>query len=70
MTRHVAAAGSYAPITLLVEELANGGTRVSYDSVASAIAMYQDAAASEVATQLDGEVLSLLRRVAGVPAAA
>jgi uncharacterized protein (DUF302 family) len=70
MTRHVAAAGSYAPITLLVEELANGGTRVSYDSVASAIAMYQDAAASEVAAGLDGEVLSLLRRVTGVPAAA
>lgn len=64
MTRHVPAAGSYAPITLLVEERADGGTRVSYDSIASALAPYDNAAASAVASHLDTEVLSLLRRVA------
>lgn len=42
MTRHVPAAGSYAPVTLLVEELADHRTRVYYDEVASAIAPYDN----------------------------
>jgi hypothetical protein len=65
MTRHVADAGSYAPITILIEEVPGGGTRVAYDSVASAIAPYNQPAASEVARQLDAEVLGLLRRATG-----
>jgi hypothetical protein len=68
MTRHVADAGSYAPVTILIEEMPAGGTRVAYDAVASAIAPYQDAAASEVAQRLDTEVLGLLRQVTGAPA--
>jgi hypothetical protein len=64
MTRHVADAGSYAPVTILIQERP-GGTRVAYDTVASAIAPYHDAAASQVAQQLDAEVLGLLRRVTG-----
>lgn len=68
MTRHVADAGSYAPVTILIQELPDGGTRVAYDSVASAIAPYYDAAASEVAQRLDTEVLTLLREATGVPA--
>ena len=63
MTRHVADAGSYAPVTILIEETREGGTRVAYDSVASAIAPYHDATATEVAQRLDTEVLTLLRRV-------
>jgi len=70
MTRHVADAGSYAPVTILIQEMPGGGTRVAYDSVASAIAPYHDAAASEVAERLDAEVLGLLRQVTGVPASA
>jgi hypothetical protein len=70
MTRHVADAGSYAPVTVLIQEMPRGGTRVAYDSVASAIAPYHDAAASEVAERLDAEVLGLLRQVTGVPASA
>ena len=70
MTRHVADAGSYAPVTILIQEMPGGGTRVAYDSVASAIAPYHDAAASEVAERLDAEVLELLRQVTGVPASA
>jgi hypothetical protein len=61
MTRHVPDAGSYAPVTILIEETPGGGTRVAYDSVVSAIARYDDAAASEVAERLDAEVLGLLR---------
>jgi uncharacterized protein (DUF302 family) len=68
MTRHVADAGSYAPVTILIQEMPDGGTRVAYDTVASAIAPYHDAAASEVAQRLDTEVLELLRQVTGAPA--
>jgi hypothetical protein len=68
MTRHVADAGSYAPVTILIEETPDGGTRVAYDSVVSALAPYDNAAASTVAEQLDAEVLGLLREATGVPA--
>ena len=65
MTRHVPDAGSYAPVTVLVQEI-SGGSRVAYDAVASALAPYHDAAASQVARRLDTEVLGLLRQVTGV----
>jgi len=68
MTRHVADAGSYAPVTILIQEMPDGGTRAAYDTVASAIAPYHDVAASEVAQRLDTEVLGLLRQVTGAPA--
>lgn len=70
MTRHIAAAGSYAPVTILIQELAGGGTQVAYDTVTSAIAPYGDAAASQVAGRLDTEVLTLLRHATGLPATA
>src|SRR5260370_22745411 len=70
MTRHLPAAGAYAPITILSQQLPGGGTQVAYDTVASAIARYGDAAASEVAERLDTEVLSLLHRATGIPATA
>jgi hypothetical protein len=70
MTRHLPAAGSYAPITILIEELPGGGSQVAYDTVASAIAPYGDAAASQVAERLDTEVLSLLHHATGIPATA
>jgi hypothetical protein len=65
MTRHVADAGSYAPVTILIDEQPGGGTRVAYDTVASAIAPYRDAAASQVAERLDAEVLKLLHQATG-----
>ena len=68
MTRHVPDAGSYAPVTIPIQQRPDGGTRVAYDTVASAIAPYHDAAASQVAERLDAEVLDLLRQVTGVPA--
>jgi hypothetical protein len=48
MTRHVPDAGSYAPVTILAQETADGGTRVAYDTVASSIAPYESAAASKL----------------------
>ena len=68
MTRHLPAAGSYAPVTILIQELPGGGTQVAYDTVASAIAPYGDAAASQVAQRLDSEVLGLLHYATGIPA--
>jgi len=68
MTRHVPDAGSYAPVTILIQEMPDGRTRVAYDTVASEIAPYHDAAASQVAERLDTEVLDLLRQVTGAPA--
>jgi hypothetical protein len=38
MTSHLPAAGSYAPVTVLIQELPGGGTRVPYNTVPSAIA--------------------------------
>ena len=43
---------------------------MAYDSVTSAIAPYDNAAASEVAGRLDTEVLGLLREATGVQAPA
>jgi hypothetical protein len=68
MTRHVPDAGSYAPVTLLIQELPGGRSRIASDTVTSAIARYNDAAASQVAEQLDAEVLTLLRQASGIPA--
>jgi hypothetical protein len=68
MTRHLPAADSYAPVTILIQQLAGGGTQVAYNTVASAIAPYGDAAASQVAQRLDTEVLALLRHAVGIPA--
>jgi uncharacterized protein (DUF302 family) len=69
MTRHVPDAGSYAPVTILVRETQEG-TQVAYDTVASALAPYHDAAVSQVARRLDAEVLGLLRQVTGAPSSA
>jgi hypothetical protein len=66
MTRHVPDAGSYAPVTILIEELPGGGTRLAYDSVVSELAGYDDPAATQVAEYLDTEVLGLLRQVSGL----
>jgi hypothetical protein len=70
MTRHLPAAGAYAPVTILIQELPGGRTQVAYDTVASAIAPYADAAASQVAQHLDTDVLRLLRQATGTLAPA
>jgi uncharacterized protein YidB (DUF937 family) len=66
MSRHVPDAGSYAPVTLLIQELRDGGTRIAYDSVVSELAIYGNPDATQVAKKLDTEVLDLLREVSGL----
>ncbi|MFD4606269.1 hypothetical protein ACFWPQ_50760 [Streptomyces sp. NPDC058464] len=56
--------GLYCPVSILVQQITDGGTRLSYDSVAGAIAVHQDEAATAVAQSFDAEILALLRRVA------
>ena len=70
MTRHVPDAGSYAPVTILLEQTPAAEPGSPTTRVASTLAPYRDAAASQVARRLDAEVLGLLRQVTGVPASA
>jgi hypothetical protein len=64
MTEHVADAASYAPVTILVDERADG-VHLSYDRMASFLAPYGNAAASAVAADLDRKVEMLLVAAAG-----
>jgi len=63
MARHVQDAGSYAPVTVLVDERADG-VHLSYDKIASLLAPYENLDALEVARNLDMKVEDLLRRAA------
>jgi uncharacterized protein (DUF302 family) len=63
MVKHVPDAGSYAPVTVLVEERADC-VHLSYDRVASFLAPYGNAEALSVARDLDSKVESLLRECA------
>ena len=58
-------AGSiYAPVTVLVDER-DDGVHLPYDKMASFLAPYENAAALEVARNLDAKVEALLQRAAG-----
>jgi uncharacterized protein (DUF302 family) len=59
MVKHVSDAGSYAPVTILIDERADG-VHLSYDRMASLIAPYENAEALEVARALDNKVEGLL----------
>ena len=65
MIRRLPAAGSYAPVTILIQELPGDETQVAHDTVASATVPNGDAAASQVARRLDIEVLGLLYHATG-----
>jgi uncharacterized protein (DUF302 family) len=56
-------AASYAPVTILIDERADG-VHVTYDTMASAIAPYGSASASAVAKDLDAKVERLLATAA------
>src|SRR6202163_1177883 len=64
MAKHVPDAGSYAPITILVDERPEGGVRLSYDRMASLLDPYGNANALAVARDLDSKVENLLRESA------
>jgi len=57
-------AGSYAPVTILVDQRADG-VHLSYDSMASLISAYGSESALAVATDLDAKIESLLLAAAG-----
>jgi uncharacterized protein (DUF302 family) len=63
MAKHVPDAGSYAPVTVLVDERADG-VHLSYDRMASFLAPYGNAAAMEVARDLDRKVEKILQQAA------
>src|ERR1700745_3341973 len=63
MAKHVPDAGSYAPVTVLVDERADG-VHLSYDRMASLLAPYNNAAALKVAKELDAKVEALLTSAA------
>jgi hypothetical protein len=64
MARTVPDAASYAPVTILIDERADG-VHLSYDSMASLLAPYNSQAALAVARELDAKVESLLTAAAG-----
>jgi uncharacterized protein (DUF302 family) len=64
MVKHVPDAGSYAPVTVLVDERPDG-VHVSYDTMASLLASYGNPDALAVARDLDSKIKGLLREAAG-----
>ena len=64
MAKHVPDAASYAPVTVLVDERADG-VHLSYDRMASFLAPYNNSEALKVARDLDEKVEALLSAAAG-----
>lgn len=63
MVQHVPDAGSYAPVTVLIDERADG-VHLSYDTMASFLAPYGNSEALKVARELDVKVEALLTAAA------
>jgi hypothetical protein len=63
MVKHVPDAGSYAPVTILVDERPDG-VHLSYDRMASFLAPYENEEALKVARDLDRKVEALLAAAA------
>jgi uncharacterized protein (DUF302 family) len=63
MVKHVVDAGSYAPVTILIEERQDS-VRISYDRMASYLAPYGNSDALKVARELDAKVERILTAAA------
>jgi uncharacterized protein (DUF302 family) len=63
MAKHIPDAGSYAPVTILVDERPDG-VHVSYDRMATLLAPYGNSDALAVARNLDAKIENLLRECA------
>jgi uncharacterized protein (DUF302 family) len=63
MVKHVPEAGSYAPVTVLMDERSDG-VHVSYDKMESCLLPYGSSEALAVARDLDAKVTTLLRECA------
>lgn len=64
MVKHVPDAGSYAPVTILVDERPDG-IHVCYDKMESFLRPYGNQAALAVARNLDTKITTLLHECAG-----
>lgn len=64
MTTHVPDAGSYAPVTVLIDERSDG-VHLTYDTMESYLTGYGNQAALDVARELDRQVLRVLVEAAG-----
>jgi len=64
MAKRVPDAGSYAPVTVLVDERPDG-VHISYDRMASLLAPYRNSEALAVARDLDEKVEGFLYQAAG-----
>lgn len=65
MAKHTPEAGSYAPVTILVDERTDG-VHLAYDRMATLLAPYENPESLAVARMLDAKVERLLREAAGV----
>ena len=65
MAKHVPDAGSYAPVTVLVDERRDG-VHLSYDRMVSLLKPYGNADALSVAEGLDDKIATLLNEAAAV----
>ncbi|MGJ5175929.1 DUF302 domain-containing protein [Bradyrhizobium oligotrophicum] len=63
MVKHVPDAGSYAPVTILIDERPDG-VHVTYDKMESYLLPYGSSAALTVARNLDAKITTLLRECA------
>jgi hypothetical protein len=63
MAKHVPDAGAYAPVTILVDERADG-VHLSYDKMSSLLAPYGNLDALAVARDLDSKIETLLQESA------
>jgi hypothetical protein len=63
MVEHIPDAGSYAPVTILIDECADS-VYLSYDRMTSFLASYGNTEALKVARELDAKVEALLTAAA------
>jgi uncharacterized protein (DUF302 family) len=63
MAKHIPDAGSYAPVSVLIDERENG-VHLSYDRMASLLAPYGSLEALKVARDLDAKIEDLLAMAA------
>jgi uncharacterized protein (DUF302 family) len=63
LAKHVPDAGSYAPVTILMDER-DGKVVISYDSMTSFLTHYGNAEALSVAKDLDAKIQTLLKMAA------
>jgi uncharacterized protein (DUF302 family) len=63
MVKHIPDAGSYAPVTIIIVERADG-IHISYDSMASHLAPYGNDDAMRVARELDAKIVAIMHAAA------